>query len=267
MPSKFHPSKVPTRPAPPQESYASLSHRHGHSKTNQSGLNSERHVRNPSIGQASVTSCRSNDSTGSKTLWDEGDTFLPRAKPPPPLPMLEKHRHTRSQHRIQSPLAQPLTSMDLSLYDLPVLDISRRYQADDPPRAQTPLTRSNSGVSDEFISKQWKPPPSWAGPHACVRDDVKAPRPARSLPRLGSRSRAQSNPQGQRGAAPTKSKAPEREAIRLVDIVGSGEHADVRDEGIIGSRPSTGVKIQCYEGWHEKPVEDVIHMLRELRFK
>jgi len=297
IPSTSNRPKIPAFPAPeplpvactPNAKSSHQTLRRGHGKRTQSGPNNEGHTKKPSIGHASISSYHSSDTsnsyTGHRKLWDKGDTFLPCAKPPPPLPVLGNHKRTRSQHHIESPLGRPSmshgtfrpphsisstsTSTDPSLYELPVLDISREY-VDIAPKSQNSLTRSNtritasSGTSDESLSKQWKPPPSWAGPHAWVdTNEAKTPKPMRSLSRLRSRKRAQSNQRGGCDATPTRPRTPESVAIPVVYIAGSEETCG-RDRGRC---PSSEVKVQYYEGRHEKPVEDVVHMLRELKLR
>ena len=232
--SKPHPSKdlahpVPEDPLPrattsiPNQIHQVLRRRP--SKVTKSGP-LERHGKSPSVNNTSLgshpsvntTSVSSHPSQDScsyykpRTLWDTRDTFLPTAKPPPPLPKLDKLKRTVSQHHAKAPVGaamptpiyrQPCatssqsTSTGQSSNDLPIFDISREPHMEAAPKTRGTLVRSttritaSSGTSDESLSR-WKLPSRWAMPSADA--DKEAKPGAMSLLRFGSRKRAKSIP-------------------------------------------------------------------------
>jgi len=137
-----------------------------------------------------------------KTIWSTDDSFLPRAKPPPPLKRIS-HQRTRStvntrppgqsslpdrssvcsKRSSSNPSSEQLRPWSPSL-EMPILDISSEHSNDNNPVAddeqQRALTRSAnrmtvvsemSEVSEicfspaEFPSSwKWMPPSDWAGP-------------------------------------------------------------------------------------------------------
>ena len=226
--------------------------------------------------------------TGLETFCNSSDTLLPHTKLPAPLP--SQHHRNSSEQTLMTPSSLPtatgaskphfVTCKQLSkarsmrfrssqqtLDGTPLPDISREQYKMLTQRVQQSLARSNdqittasSGVSAES-TPEWKPPPSWVGPSAvALANGTKEPKPAArskltqrkrtlSSPRLGVRERV--------GSIPERSKTPE--PLQLVDIVRPKEDTpDLRGRH---------VSIRYYEGWREKPVGDVVHMLRELRLK
>lgn len=114
----------------------------------------------------------------------------------------------------------------------------------------------------------WKPPADWCGPpKATSAEDDNEPKQGGGFGFIG-RQRAKS--------AVSRGGVRRLKSARSSDKLGSAHLADVlepeetvtvvRAQRVSIARAEV-VEIQCYKGWDEKPVTDVIHKLRELRCK
>ena len=226
---------------------------------------------------------RNHDSA--KILWGANDSFLPRAKPPPPLKKLN-HRRTPSDAGPRSPsratVPRPSTSHHCfstssrglsksksmtfrgpqpKLQVVPVLDVSRDGLVVNVHHTLSRSSTQSSGETDEPRSAwPWHPPSSWAGPAAATSaDEDKTPKQA-GMFRLLSRKRAPNNPwSGDRDRQSSAETSKTPEPCVVVNLREKGEASE--------STPPEAVEVQCYKGWEERPLLNVMHKLRELRFK
>lgn len=251
-------------------------------------------------GKASVVSSkRMRSYTGPETIWTDTDSFLPRAKPPPPLKRI-KHVRNRSESDASPPdttiPSRPSTSgcgssgqlsgshSTLSRsprwsLDVSTLVVSCEDSNQSAPGVQRTLTRTStrttiasqrsddSDVAFTPSSGNWKPPTNWAGPSKIV-SGVR-PKP---FEWFTGKKRAGDGSKGGSLQVPTRLNRfrsfRKTQPAQLVDIEGSEDE----EAPVMRGRPlSPGVmvKIQCYEGggWHEKPMADIIPKLRNLKFK
>ena len=236
-----------------------------------------------------------------RTIWSEHDSYLPRAKPPPPLKRI-KHVRNRSESNVSPPdpaiSSRPATSHCSSSgqssgsnstascssrrsLDEPSIEISNEGSNQPAADVQCTLTRidtrmttaSGASESSDIIfapsSPNWQPPTSWTGPKAVSADED--PRP--KLGGWGARRKmVQSSSKGV-GMQVTTRLNRARSVRKMVPVhmadtgEPEGEEASVIRGGPLQS--DVMVKIHCYEDdeWHETPVADIIPKLRELKFK
>lgn len=242
--------------------------------------------------------------TKPQTVWSTDDPYLPRAKPPSPLKPT-KHQRNRSEYNEpppdsttssrpstshnkysrQSPESHSTASHSLpssSSLGMPILDISSEHR--DGPIVQHALTRSSTRLSmaseasdDTGITFapiksgsrfMWKPPTNWAGPStAAPVDKDKGSKPVGRRPFTRKKS-TESCSQGKAPAGLNRTRSLNKlKSVRSVCVGEPEKHISGVRSGSLSSGGT--VEIQCYEnhGWQEKPVADVIPMLRGLKIK
>lgn len=239
--------------------------------------------------------------TGPKTIRTDHDSFLPHSKPSPPL---KRFRHARnrsetdisprdptefSQRPSTSHHNSPEPSSGLPLmtsrsprrgFSVPTLGglnkDSTRSAADIHHTLRRMSTRSTiaSEASDDTEStivppnRRWMAPTSWAGPsRAASAGEDNGPK---SLAWFG-RKKSPDNSMG--GSMRVLARINRTWSLRKLK---PGELTDAKaleaKEGLAprgGLSSDAAVKIKCYEGdgWHEKPMVDIIPKLRELKMK
>jgi len=246
-----------------------------------------------------VSSKRMRSYTGPETIWTDNDSFLPRAKPPPPLKRT-KHVRNRSESDVSlpdttipsrpstsdcgssgqssGPHSTPSRSPRWSL-DVPTLVVSCEDSYQSAADVQRTLTRTSTrttiasqGSDDSDIaftpsSGGWEPPVNWAGPSKAVSGDRRKP-----LEWFTGKKLTEDSSKGGSLQVPTRLNRirsfRKTQPAHLADTEGPEDE----EAPVIRGRPlSPGVtvKIQCFEGggWHEKPMADIIPKLRNLKFK
>lgn len=151
-------------------------------------------------------------------------------------------------------------------------------------RSSTPLTIASEASDDASLSFapiesrsswKWKPPTSWAGPsNAVSADEDDGSKPVGGWRFTTCRKKSdESTGSSQDSSLQTPTslyRARSHNELRPVRFADVGEpEGHVFGTGSGALSPGLAVKIQCYENheWQEKPVADVIPMLRELKIK
>ena len=236
------------------------------------------------------------------TIWSDQDSFLPRAKPPPPLKRI-KHARNRSENGESSPdptmSRRPSTShcgssgQSLASYstasrssrrslDVPSIEIFNEDSDQPADDVQHTLTRVGtrttiasgaSGDSDVIFASsgpRWQPPANWAGVSKVASAD-EGHRDRRKLGGWFTRKKGvESSSEGSSTPVPTRLNRVRIQTVRKIMPVRLADIGEPEEQetSVLRGRPLS-VKIQCYEGdrWHEKRMADIIPKLRELRFK
>lgn len=250
----------------------------------------------PSPRQMLKSSAKS-ERANTKTVWSTDDSFLPRAKPPPPLKCIKHQRNhsdsttpppslttfsqrstSRPTSRQSSKLLSTTSRSPRPSLDMPIFGISNGQSK--KPALKRPHTASGTpsrtdisiASSKSGSSWKWKPPTNWAGPSRTASShDGDGSEPVGRL-LLTHKKSAECISQGSSTQAPTGlSRGWSLKKLWPVHVADIGEP----EEEVFNTRewtsrsPGVRVKIECYEndGWHEKCVAEVIPMLRELKVK
>lgn len=244
------------------------------------------------------TSAHARAAVGAKpqTVWSTDDSFLPRAKPPPPLKRIT-HQRNHSENNTFPPCSTATSESSeshskasrslRSSLDLPTPDIS--CEQNNGRVVQTALTRSSSRASTTSEASsvaditfapskfgyrcEWQPPTSWAGPEPSRLvsvDEDDGSKPVEGQPFTLKKSAEKGSQDNGSGVhVPTG-----LSRVRSLRKLWPTHLADVREleEAAIGTRrgPSASVvtvMVQNNEdnSWHEKSIVEVIPLLRELK--
>ncbi|KAF8551411.1 hypothetical protein OG21DRAFT_1512777, partial [Imleria badia] len=237
--------------------------------------------------------------TGPKTIRSEHVSFLPRAKPPPPLKR-PKHARNRSETDISprdptaasgrrstshwrssgTPSGSPSTAPRSPRrgFSVPTLGASSKDSNQSAADIQRTLRRTStrtsiaSEASDDTentivpSNHMWEPPTSWAGPSKVDVDD--RPKPFGWF----IRKKCADSQMGGSMRVPTHlNRTRSLRKLRPVDLA-DAKMLEAKGDSVTrgGSfRSNVALKIQCFEGdgdgWHEKPMADIIPKLRELK--
>jgi hypothetical protein len=231
-----------------------------------------------------------------RTIWSEQDSYLPRAKPPPPLKRIKRARN-RSENNVSPPdptiPSRPATSHSSSSgqssqsysttscssrrsLDVPSIEVSNEDSNQPAADVRCTLTRIASGASEDsgiiFVpsSPNWQPPTSWTGPSkAVLADEDHRQKPGGWFAK---KKMVQTSSKGGSMQALTRlNRARSVREMVPAHMADTGEPEE-QEASVIQRGPLSSdvmVKIHCYEDdeWHETPMVDIIPKLRELKFK